>query len=200
MPTSPAQPPSGYRPDKFIGLVSAGTPGSPTNFVGAYVMGSDGQPMDIPRVLGASAGPVAALTGSTAEATLATVTIPAGTLGLNGRIVGSANFILSPSSANAKTGRIRLGGLAGTSLVSVAWTTNTIASLWFDISNQNDAAVQRAYGYGNRATDTVMAVTTPVASVIDTAAATTLVITGQLADGTESLTLSSWYVNLFNGA
>lgn len=155
---------------------------------------------DVPRLVGASSGAGSALTGSTDETVLATVSIPAGYLGANGRIRLSLNVALSPSSANAKTIRVRLGGIGGTSVASAAYTTNTVGTMQVEISNQNDDAVQRTYGMANRTTDAVVAVLTPVGSTVDTSAAVDLVITGQLANGAESITLQSYAADVINGA
>lgn len=200
MPVSPSQPASTYKPDKFVGLVSAGTPGSATSFIGAYLLNSSGQAVDIVRVLANSEGAAAALTGMTDETIIDTITIPAGVIGATGRLRISVNVALSTSSSNTKTVRVRLGGIAGTILGSTAWTTNTIGSMWLEMVNLNAENSQAVYGFGNRAADTVMSVLSNASAAVDTSAAVDLVITGQLASAAESITRRAYTVELINGA
>lgn len=136
-----------------------------------------------------------ALTGTTSETVLATFTIPAKLLGANGEIEIDGDFS-ETNNANAKTVQVRLGGLAGTSLLS--HNTNTVAGRSFKgtVGLRNSHASQRARFY----TATDAAALTSVAGAtgtVDTSADVALVITGTLATGTDTLTLEKFRMRFY---
>lgn len=142
------------------------------------------------QVLAASAVAVP-LTGSTDETALATVAIPAGAMGANGFLRITMHWSAT-NDASAKDIKVRLGGLAGTAL----WTQNitSTASMWTAtyIANRNSAASQIGHnirGFG-------VTSGSPVTATVNTAVAQDLVISGQHADGTDTLTLESYLVEL----
>lgn len=138
-------------------------------------------------VLGQSA--VAALhTGTTGEVTFATIPVPAGLLGANGQLVIETLWSVN-NNANAKTPRIRLGGIA---IRSPSLTTAVSFNDRCRIANRNSAASQIIQG--NSAT--VFGATTAAAipATIDTSAAIDITLTGQLTNAGDSITLESWLV------
>lgn len=150
-------------------------------------------------VLGKSAtGP--SHTGNTTETTLATITVPAGAMGPNGQIEIEALWTIT-GSVNAKTLRARLGGLAGTAYLAAVTSVaaNIVAQTHTRIANRNNAASQVAYpaasatGFGL----TTVPVTT---GAINTALAQDIVLTAQLANAGESITLDSYLVRITYGA
>lgn len=143
-------------------------------------------------VADASAAQVS-LTGSTSETVLKTVTIPANSLGPNG-VLNVTFFVSYPNNANTKTLRIRLGGIGGTIVLADAPTTTTSTRYNRTIQNRNSLTSQIAGtggggGYGSSGS----AILT---SAINTANAFDLVITGQLADGADTLILESALVEI----
>lgn len=145
-----------------------------------------------PTLLAASAVAVS-VTGTTAETALATVTIPAGAMGLNGAIEVRSSWTHT-NSANAKSLRVRLGGIAGTAFLALS---NTAAASVSDMRRiRNRGAANSQVGSCAAAT------TTPVGSsgnalvtgAVDTSAAQDIVISGQLALNTETITLESYEV------
>jgi hypothetical protein len=136
-----------------------------------------------------------ALTGTTAETVMATVTLVANVIGATGRLESESTWS-STNSANNKSYRMRLGGISGTEYQSL--TTANIASVKFRKEIQNlTAGTQNGGIVGNGTAGGYGAVTAAgVTSSIDTTAQTTLVFTGQLADSGETMTLLNYRVTL----
>jgi hypothetical protein len=146
----------------------------------------------IPSVIAASAVAVP-LTGTLTETVLATVTIPAGAMGPNGFIRVNALFS-NNNSATVKTPRIRFGGIGGTEYFNVAQTTNIGINTFRSITNRNSQSSQVGISSATNAFSATAS--SPITSAINTAASTTLVITGQLANILDTLTLESYSVEL----
>lgn len=142
-------------------------------------------------ILAQSAAPVSH-TGDTAEATLASVTIPAGSIGANGQIE-VITLWSTTNSANTKTLRVKLGA---TAFMAAAATTTLTEQTYTRIANRGAANSQVGYNSANISGfgSTTGAATT---GAIDTTADVTLAITGQLALATETLTLESYIVKLY---
>lgn len=148
------------------------------------------------RVLGASA--VAVSGGAdTNENVLATITIPAGAMGLNGILRVYHSWTVT-SSVNNKTLKVRLGGIGGTAFAAGTFTTSAAAIGLTVISNRGAANSQvgppaATSTFAGTVSGTGNALTT---ASIDTSAATTLVLTGQKASSGETLTLEQYLVEL----
>lgn len=131
-------------------------------------------------------------TVTTSEEDLISIPIPAGLIGANGQLVVT-HFWQMTNSANNKTMRVKLGGTAFFANVQ------TVALIFLPpptrIWNRNNQASQIAFAAanGNVTVSTGMAVTT---GTVDTAAATTLAISGQKATGAEALGLYAYSVEL----
>ena len=144
------------------------------------------------RLLAASAVAVP-LTGSTSETALATISVPANLLGPNGRL--RVTYVASNNNnGNSKYIRLRLGGIAGTLFMTSANTTSITMSGQVVIANRNAANSQVGFGglfggYGASGTAVVTA-------AIDTSAAVDLVLSGQLANSGDSLTLEHYSVKV----
>lgn len=145
------------------------------------------------RVLGASSVAVP-LTGTLAETVLATVTIPAGAMGLNGIIRLSSDWTAN-NSGTTKILRARLGGLAGTIVLQSGIATTTIT--WNDenrrIMNRGSASSQYIRPTSSNGAGSTAAFT---AATVNTAVAQDLVFTGDLADVGDTLTLEGYLVEL----
>lgn len=144
------------------------------------------------RILGSSAVAVSGA-ADTAENILATVTIPAGAMGLNGILRIYHNWTYT-NSANNKTPRVRLGGIGGTVYASDVFTTTATWNDFRVIQNRGAANSQ----VGSKSSSGIFASSTAAAitSAIDTSAATTLVFTAQKATGAETMTLEQYMVEL----
>lgn len=114
-----------------------------------------------------------ALTGTTSETTLLTIPIKGGLMGLRGRLYEIAVFSMT-NNANVKTFRAKIGGSTIASATSSSLAT-TGFNFW--LLNRNSQSSQ----YNNNATT----------FAIDTSVDFDLVITGQLANAADTLTLSA---------
>lgn len=141
-------------------------------------------------VLAQSATPVA-VPANTDEATLATISIKGGMMGISGALRVLALFS-ETASANAKTHRVKLGATTFASLVVTAGTVVT-AGLWPCIYNRQAANSQVCHPSGAVVGTSAAAVVT---GTIDTSADADLTITGQKASGAETLSLQAYTVEL----
>lgn len=145
-----------------------------------------------PRIRGSSAVAVP-LTGSTAETTLATIDIGAGLLGLDGII--DVDMVLSwTNSANNKTIKAKYGGAIFSQNVV---TTTASGRFQAALQNRDSAASQVSAAASNPGSGTNSSAV--VTLTIDSSVAQTLTITGQLALGTETLTLERYTVRTVSG-
>jgi len=145
------------------------------------------------RVLAASAV-ASAHTGDTAETVLAGITLPGGAMGPNGLLRITSVFSFT-NSANTKSMRYRLGGLAGAALMSVSSTTSASMMTQRLVQNRNSQASQVSGppGFAN----SFGASGNPAAtSSVDTASDQTIAITGQLASSSDTITLESCLVEV----
>ena len=148
------------------------------------------------RNLGSSAV-AASITGTLTETALATITIPAGAMGPNGVIRVQLLWTVT-NNANAKTLRIRLGGIGGTAHMTISGASTVSVTAHRVIANRNSqssqvssSAATTAFGNGAAAV---------VTGAIDTSASQTLVITAELGNIADTVTLESYLVELLNGA
>ena len=118
------------------------------------------------------------LTGTTAETTLLTITIPAALMGLIGRL-NLLSFFALTNNANNKTLRAKIGA----NTVNVAGAAGFAATGFnFWLLNLNSATAQR----NNSSTS----------FAIDTTVSMDLIITGQLANAADSMTLNTLTLEL----
>jgi hypothetical protein len=149
------------------------------------------------QVLAASAVAVSH-TVSTTETALATIQIPANTLGANGILRVTTLWTIT-NSANDKTLRARLAGLVGTAYLEVVLTTQASYRDQRQIANRNAANSQiggsfsALGGFGNSGNANVT-------SAVDTTANQDLVISGQLETGSETITLEAYLVEVLKRA
>lgn len=131
-------------------------------------------------------------TGDTNEHTFATVTIPAGAMGANGR-VRITTLWSNNNDASTKTAKVFFGA---TQYLAGGLTTNVNLRNQTEICNRNatnsqigNSGQQGAGGWGGTTTSLPT-------SAIDTTAAVDVVIAGQLADGTDSIALEAYLVEV----
>lgn len=139
------------------------------------------------QVLARSAAAVA-VPADTTEDTLASISVPAGLLGVNGfvRITAAAT---ATSNANTKTLRVRFGG---TAYLTFAMTTNLMVRTQMEIANRNSASSQ----FGGVYLTAGSVVTNSATSSIDTTAAVTILLSGQKAASGDTFTLESYLIEV----
>ena len=140
---------------------------------------------------GASAAAVSG-PADTNENILATVTVPAGAMGLNGRLRIESLWTVT-NSANNKTVKVRFGGIGGTfflgRVIGAAATFYNIVT----IANRGVANSQVGNQTNGDLSISTAAVTT---GTLDTTIAQTLVFTAQKTLAGETITLESYAVEL----
>jgi hypothetical protein len=102
------------------------------------------------------------------------------------------------NNANVKTARVRLGGIGGTDYYGANLAGNLSIVSELVIQNRNDVASQYGPPLGLVAGLGVSALG-PTTSTVNTAAATTLVITAQKATAGDTMILISWIVECCAG-
>lgn len=158
----------------------------------SFAGGGGGPSLLHPRILACSG--VAASTSATSEATLATISIPAGAMGANGMLRITTHWS-GTNSANNKTHRIRLGG---TAFFNVSVTTSPTCQALTLIRNCNSASSQIGWvnshgGYG-------VSGSTRTSGTVNTAAAVDLTITAFVASGADTVTLDGYLVEVIYAA
>jgi hypothetical protein len=152
------------------------------------------------RVIGHS-GVASVLTGSTSETILATIPIAAGELGPNGFVELDEGWSCT-NDASTKTVRTRFGasgaGTGGTIFDTATPTSVAAQRRLLAFSNRNSASSQVSLSTGQAGG--TGAVSAPTTMSIDSSSATEIVITGQLADSADTLTLERYTVKLYYGA
>lgn len=149
-----------------------------------------GLPRNVPVVLAQSAVR-ATHTGNTDETTLATIPIPAGAMGANGRLLLDVMFS-GTSSGNSKTYRARLGG---TEFFGTVQTTYSTVRGSRAICNRNSQSSQVSFVITNAAGFAAVngAIVT---GAVDTSVAQNLTLTVQLASAGETASLEAYTVYL----
>lgn len=131
-------------------------------------------------------------TGDLLAVDFVTVTLPANSLGANGILRVSSAWTY-PASANLKTMIIKFGGSLITSLTT--GTSNVFSQVSTFVRNRNNTGIQAGQALqfaGNGAANN-----SPPALAINTTVAQPIVLGGQLANASESITLESWAIEVF---
>ena len=131
-----------------------------------------------------------ALTGTTSETTLLTVNIPAGLIGVSGKVKMYPLYSMT-NNANNKTLRVKLGGSTAYSIVVASSSQSSALVI---IRNIGSESVQKSStavvaGLGNNS-----AALTSLA--INTSVATTITVTGQLANSADTMTLEGFFMEI----
>lgn len=131
------------------------------------------------------------LTGTTSATTLATITIPAGLIGANGKVKFYPLWS-NTNNANPKTLRVVLNGATtvytGTSQNSVH---NSGLLILRNFNSETAQRMSSGMTAGLGSTTGSIAATT-----VNTTAALTVTVTGQLANSADTLTLESLFVEI----
>lgn len=156
--------------------------------------GGQGRGLQSPGVLAQSASP-ASVTGTLTETALATVTIPAGAMGLNGALRITVLWSHT-NSANTKTLNTRLGGVSGTIISGLPVTTTASTQAMTMLRNRGAANSQVRFG---STTNSFSAFSSAVVThAVDTSVAQDLVLTGVLTNTGETITVEAYTVELLN--
>lgn len=132
-------------------------------------------------------------TGDTVETTLATITIPGGTMGINDALRVSALWD-GTDSANNKSYRVRLAG--GAPFISLIATTNGCTSAHRILHNRGAANSQICmpqFGFTHTWS------TAPFTSAVDMTSDQDITITVQLASAGETAGLEAYQIELMSG-
>lgn len=133
-------------------------------------------------------------TGNTNETTLATITIPAGTMGANDMIEVTTLWSFT-NNANVKTPRVRLGGVSGTAFYGPGPASNV--QIYSQIRIRNRGVQNSQLGYSASAQTSYSASAGAlVTSAIDMGSAQDLVFSGQLANSADTISLESYDVSI----
>jgi len=133
---------------------------------------------------------VPVLTASASAVTLATITIPAGLLGANGKLKIYPLWSTT-NNANIKTLRAIFSGSTCTTMTSQSVSNNSGLVIIRNINSESAQKCSSGLVAGIGSSFGSIAVTT-----IDTTAATTITITGQLSVGGDTLTLEDLFVEV----
>lgn len=139
--------------------------------------------------------PITAHTGTLVETVMATIPIPGGAMGLWG-LLRVTTFWSFTNSANNKSPRIRLGGLAGVAFGAPVLTANIQTHLQHSIANIGAANAQEYFIASSTTSFGSSSGALAAAAAINTAVDQDLVITGQLASAAETLVLRRYLVEL----
>jgi hypothetical protein len=179
----------------IIGTMSDQTTGSGavSAFGTAAIKDTGSIPQTIPRVL-ATTAVSASNTGNLNDTILATITVPAHAMGLNGRIRVTAMFGKTGTAGTANN-TIYFGGTLV--FFGVMGATSLSNRVQIDLANRGALNSQVAGGTGS---DGFGPNTNPwVFPAVNTAADVTLLIRGQLANAADTIILDSYLVELIPG-
>lgn len=132
----------------------------------------------------------------TNENTLATITVPAGSMGANGQLRILTHWAFS-GAGSARTIRVRFSGGAGALYVNAATNvarTSATATAW--ITNRNSAASQLGSSFVIDNSNITVGATSITSAADTNAGATTIVITCQKGTGADTCTLDGYSVDL----
>ena len=159
--------------------------------------GSIWKPLGGYAVIGFSLTPSSTITGTTAETTAATFTVPAGLMTATGGLVVESAWIFTGANGN-RTTRTRFGGASGTVYgASVVGSNNLSTGERRVIQNVGAANSQKGMTGAASASGFSTASGSNVTSSIDTTAAVDLVLSCQLANGADTAVLDWWSVRHF---
>lgn len=135
------------------------------------------------------------LTGDTSETTLATIIVPGGAMGPSGRVIVDAEFSCT-ASTNAKTARVKFGGTTYT--INAVSTGSSIS--FNQITSVRNISVSSQIGKSTGNVTYGASSGASITSSVDTSSDVTILITGQLASGAETMTLVGYSVEVVYGA
>lgn len=184
----------------LLSIISHETANSPTYSQTLDVVAADGSLIrstsaraGVHRFILAASAVASTHTGNTTETTLATVVIPADILQLNGQLHIRSWWSAAANNANVKTTRVKFGG---TVFSNPVLTSLRSLSYFTTIMNRNSASSQ--FGGSPTTVATGLGSSTAVfaTGAIDTSSAQNLTFTIELANGSDSVTLEAYEVEV----
>lgn len=153
--------------------------------------GGQGRGLQSPGVL-AQSGVAVSITGTAVETTLATIPIPAGSVGLAGSLRITVHWS-GTSSANNKIYKVLYGG---STIFTITQSTNSLTATQLVMHNRGIVNSQITYagtaaGLGNSAGGNLI-------TAVDSSVSQNLTITGTLVNTGETITLESYTVEILN--
>lgn len=145
----------------------------------------------IARAWKAQSGVGTNVTGTTAETTLATLQLPAGALGPNGCVRVTLN-LSHTNNANVKTARIRLGGVSGTAFLACGLVSQARTHVQLTIYNRNSQSAQIGSINSGNTSGFGQSTSNQTTGTIDTSVDQTIVISGELANAADTITLEGY--------
>lgn len=134
------------------------------------------------------------LTGSVAESVMATIPIGSNTMGINGAILIETVWSFT-NNANAKTVRHRYSGVGGVSF----HTNSTLANLLtyrMQCIISNRALTNSQFGFTNAPVSWGTSTAANITAAVDTTVTTSVVITAQLGNAADTISLERYLVQL----
>lgn len=144
----------------------------------------------------ARSGASVSVPADTTEDILATITLPANALGANGFIRFRALFGLT-NDANAKTFRLRIGGIGGTVISTFNFANQDAVLVQGELHAVNATNSQLTNSTAQLTSGTFATPSYNAVSAIDTTAATTFVITGQKASAGNTMRMDGYLSQIF---
>jgi hypothetical protein len=136
--------------------------------------------------------------GITTEVLLKTITIPGGAMGPDG-LLRISTMWQANNNANVKTARVRVGGIGGTLIMAYPFASlvqGRAQNFW---SNRGSESSQLGWGAStSNAGQWTSSAGSMITTAVDTSVDWDLVITSQLATGTDTLNLEGYLVELLN--
>lgn len=130
-----------------------------------------------------------------AENILASITVPGGSLGLNGILRFHARFVTT-NTGNNKLLRWRFGGVGGIQYAGVTATTTIYPQMRGELQNRNSQAAQEGGYMGTLGATTFGSSGATNVGALDTSVDQQLVITCQKAVGADPASLEGYFVEL----
>ena len=131
-------------------------------------------------------------TGDTNEHVFATITVPAGAMGINDILEVDTHWSVT-NNANAKTCRVRLGGVSGTQFLTVSPASNVQFQDKRRIRNRGALNSQVGFSAGS-ATAFNTSSGAVVTGAVDMSVAQDIVISAQLGNSGDTVNLESYDV------
>lgn len=135
----------------------------------------------------------------TTEDVLATITVFGNTIGPNGRLSITTAWTTNNTAGN-KTLRVRFGGVTGVAFMEYVNNNAVAQGVETSICNVANTASQKGGASPGSPTGLGILNTAIATANVDTTQTTTLVITGQKALATDTITLESYLVRIIPGA
>lgn len=137
-------------------------------------------------------------TGDTNETTLATISVPAGAMGPNGILRITAIFGAT-GSAGTKTARVKLSSTTFSQLAMSSAQSGQKVQV--EIHNRNSSSSQISHNSGGaQAGSWGLSTSAPTTGSIATSSAQDITLTGQLANGADSIAIEAYTVEVLYGA